>query len=90
MSQRLIDLAISVVACAAGFALSWPFSRNFEYWAESRVMWWLYFAVGYLMSVYVFVVFLGCVRTLFLHDALVKKGLYKKAAPATGENGDSP
>lgn len=82
MVQRIIDLSLSVLACALGFALSWPFCRDFGYWAESPIAWWAYFIVGYLMSVYVFYIFLGCVRTLFLHDALVKSGLYGKTGPA--------
>lgn len=80
MKQRTVDLTIAVLACLVGFALSWPFWRRFEYWAESRAMWWVYFIVGYLMSVYVFYVFTGCVRTLFLHDRLVKLGVIKKSS----------
>lgn len=85
MVQRIIDLSLSVLACALGFALSWPFWRDFEYWAESRIAWWAYFIVGYLMAVYVFYIFLGCVRTLFLHDALVKSGMYARTSPAADD-----
>ncbi len=67
--QRLIDLFLSVVASIVGFALSWPFWRDFEYWPESRIAWQVYFLLGFVLAVYVFYVFLGAVRTLFLHDA---------------------
>ncbi len=83
MSRRnVIDLVLSVLACAGGFILSWPYWRDFSYWAESPAMWWVYFAVGYLMSVYVFYAFMGCLRTLFLHDSLVKMGYYDPKKPA--------
>nr|WP_246606847.1 hypothetical protein [Lysobacter antarcticus] len=50
--------------------MSWPYFRNFEYWAESRAMWLVYFVVGFLLAVYVFYVLLRITRTLFEHDAL--------------------
>lgn len=66
--QRTIDLSLSVLACAAAFLLSWPFWRDFEYWPESPVAWWLYFVGGFVLAVYVFYVFIGSLRMLFLHD----------------------
>lgn len=75
--HRIIDLVLSVLASAVGFVLSWPFWRDMEYWAESRTMWCVYFIAGFLMSVYVFYIFLNGVHTLFLHDSLVKSGYYK-------------
>jgi hypothetical protein len=81
MTQRRVDWVLSILAAGLAFALSWPFWRDFEYWGESHVMWWVYFSVGYVMAVYVFRVFLDCVRILFLHDALVKSGFYAKAKP---------
>ena len=68
MTQRITDLTLSVLACAAAFLLSWPFWRNFEYWAESRVAWWIYFGAGFVLAVYVFYVFIGSLRILFVHD----------------------
>lgn len=70
MTQRIIDLALSVLACLTGFALSWPYWRDFEYWAESQGMWRLYFTAGFVLAVFVFYVFIGSLRTLFRHDAL--------------------
>ncbi|HET6629795.1 MAG TPA: hypothetical protein VFG91_08460 [Woeseiaceae bacterium] len=67
--QRIIDLFLSVVAAIVGIALSWPFWRDFEYWPESGIAWQVYFLLGFALAVYVFYVFLGAVRTLFLHDA---------------------
>ncbi|MBS0457800.1 MAG: hypothetical protein JSS44_10775 [Proteobacteria bacterium] len=72
MTQRAIDLTLSMVASAAGLALSWPFWRDFAYWPASHEMWKVYFAVGYLLAVYVFYAFLGALRTLFAHDAIEK------------------
>ncbi|NYT62110.1 hypothetical protein H0A66_07230 [Alcaligenaceae bacterium] len=70
MAQRIIDLSLAMLASAISLLLSWPYWRNFEYWPESRFMWWVYFAVGFVLAVYVFYIFLGSLRTLFLHDAL--------------------
>jgi hypothetical protein len=69
MTQRIIDLALSMLACVAAVLLSWPFWRDFEYWPESHVAWWTYFASGFLLAVYVFYVFIGSLRILFVHDA---------------------
>ena len=83
-----MDGTLSLLATALAFALSWPFWRDFGYWGESRAMWWAYFIVGFLMAFYVFHLFLGNMRTLFLHDALEKAGLLPKNKPAEGENKD--
>lgn len=81
MSQRTIDLSLSVLASLAGVLLSWPFFRDHRYWAESPEMWWIYLAAGFLLAIYVFYVFVICLRTLFAHDALGKQ------APTAGEEG---
>lgn len=70
MAQRLIDFTISVLASVVSFLLSWPYYRDFEYWAESRTMWLVYFVVGFVLAVYVFYVLLRITRTLFEHDGL--------------------
>lgn len=76
MAQRVVDLVLSLLASIAAFGLSWPFWREFRYWAESRPAWWAYFIVGYVLAVYVFYVFMRAIHTLFRHDALAH------AAPA--------
>ena len=68
MSQRITDLTLSVLACVAAFLLSWPFWRTFDYWAESHVAWLIYFVTGFVIAVYVFYVFIGSLRILFVHD----------------------
>lgn len=78
MTKRIVDGILSFLATALGFALSWPFWRDFSYWGESRTAWWIYFIVGFLMAFYVFYLFLGNMRTLFLHDALEKSGFFNK------------
>ncbi|MBS1568478.1 MAG: hypothetical protein JST45_03455 [Bacteroidetes bacterium] len=78
MRKKLLDGTLSLLATAAGFGLSWPYWRDFEYWGESRTAWWIYFIAGFIMAFYVFYVFLGNMRTLFLHDALEKSGYFKK------------
>lgn len=67
--QRTIDLTLSVLATVAAFLLSWPFWRDFEYWPESHVAWWIYFGLGFVLAVYVFYVFIGSLHILFLHGA---------------------
>ena len=76
MSQRITDLTFSVLASVAAFLLSWPFWRNFEYWPESHLAWWIYFVLGFVLAVYVFYVFIGSLHILFLH------GKDEAAAPA--------
>ena len=70
MRTRTIDLGLSVIGSAAALLLSWPYWRDFEYWAESRAAWQAYMIVGFLLAVYVFYVFIGALRTLFEHDAI--------------------
>ena len=72
-AQRKIRFGLAVVGSAGSFALSWPYWRDFSYWAESPAMWMLYFAVGFVLAIYVFIAFLGSLRTLFEHDALARK-----------------
>ena len=67
--QRITDLTLSVLSSVAAFLLSWPFWRDFEYWPESQIAWWIYFVVGFVLSVYVFYVFIGSLHILFLHGA---------------------
>ncbi len=70
MRKRAVDFWLSVVASVAATALSWPFWRDFNYWAVTKEMWYVYFAGGFLLSIYVFYAFLGALHTLFEHDAL--------------------
>lgn len=71
--QRITDLAISIILSIVSFLLSWPYWRDFEYWAESHTAWMIYFIVGFLLAVYVFYAFIGSTRILFLHDAETKE-----------------
>ena len=84
MTQRITDLTLSVLASVAAFLLSWPFWRSFSYWAESQVAWWIYFVLGFLLSVYVFYAFLSSLHMLFLHDAPAPEVLAKKPPQASG------
>jgi len=68
MSQRITDLTLSVLTCVAAVLLSWPFWRTYTYWPESHLAWLIYFVTGFLLAVYVFYVFIGSLRILFLHD----------------------
>ncbi|MEO5812697.1 MAG: hypothetical protein ABIU96_12580 [Rhodanobacter sp.] len=77
--QRTVDLTLSVLASAAAFLLSWPFWRDFQYWPESQVAWWIYFGIGFVLTVYVFYVFIGSLHILFLH------GADEAATPAANE-----
>jgi len=69
MSQRTADLLISILASVVSLLLSWPYWRDFEYWPESPLAWTLYFAVGFVLAVYVFQVFIGSLREMFEHEA---------------------
>lgn len=85
MAQRIIDLTLSALASLASLLLSWPYWRDFEYWPESPTMWMLYFIIGFVLATYVFYVFLGSVRTLFLHEDQARNATLPP--PAT-KNGD--
>ena len=81
-AQRIIRLSVAVLASGVSFALSWPYWRDFGYWAESRAMWLGYFIVGFILAVYVFYAFFDSLRTLFVHDALERE---KQTACGCGE-----
>ena len=87
MAQLIIDIVVTLLASVVSFFLSWPFWRNFTYWGESRLAWWIYFVVGFLMVAYVFFIFLRVLRTLFLHDALAKAGLITSKPTDTVKEG---
>lgn len=74
-TRRIIWLSVAVIASLLSFFLSWPYWRDFSYWPESRTMWALYFTVGFVLAVYVFYVFFGCLRTLFEHDEIERAEL---------------
>lgn len=85
MSQRAMDWLIAVVGSIVSFALSWPFWRDFEYWAESETMWIIYFVVGFILAVYVFYVFIAGLRTLFQHAVIEQSDAAKAAQDRAGE-----
>lgn len=65
--QRITDLALSIVACVTALFLSWPYWRDFAYWATSHTAWVIYFAGGLVLAIYVFFVFMGSLHILFQH-----------------------
>lgn len=73
MAQRLIDLVLATLASMVSVLLSWPYFRDFATWPESPTMWWIYIVSGFVLAIYVFYVFIGSLRTLFLHDEQAKK-----------------
>lgn len=76
--QRVINLTLAILASVVSLFLSWPYWRDYEYWAESETMWIVYFVVGFILAVYVFYVFLGNVRTLFEHDAIEREAMERE------------
>lgn len=82
-AQRIIRLGVASLASIASIALSWPYFRDFEYWAESRNMWLLYFTLGFLLATYVFYIFMDCLSTLFEHDALERADRAKSGPPGS-------
>lgn len=79
-------LSLAVAASLLAFFLAWPWWRDFSYWAESRLMWAIYFAVGFALAVYVFHTFFGNLRTLFEHDAIERAELADQ--PESPDSGD--
>lgn len=78
-SQWPIWLSLAVIGSLLSLFLSWPWWRDFSYWAESRLMWAIYFTVGFVLAVYVFYAFFGSMRTLFEHDAIEREALDDKS-----------
>ena len=69
-AQWPIWIFLAIIGSLLSFFLSWPWWRDFSYWAESRTMWAIYFVVGFGLAIYVFYAFFGSMRTLFEHDAI--------------------
>lgn len=65
--QRVIDLALAFFSTVAAFVFSLPFWRDNEYFAESDLAWNVYYIAGFILGLYVFYVFIGSLRMLFLH-----------------------
>jgi hypothetical protein len=80
-AQHTIRIGLAVIGSVVSFLLSWPYWRDFGYWAESRTMWLVYFAVGFCLAIYVFKVFLRSLATLFEHDALERVSVVDASAP---------
>ena len=72
-AKRIIRISLAILASGASLALSWPYWRDFDYWAESHSMWLVYLALGFVLAVYVFNVFFDSLELLFEHDALERK-----------------
>lgn len=85
MIKRPVDLVVSILASAVAFALSWPFWREFEHWADSEAAWMVYFGVGSILSIYVFYAFMNSLRTLFRHDVWAREKA--EAEAKAGEEG---
>lgn len=73
MKQQLVRFLIAIPAAVLSVALSWPYARNYEYWAESPNMWKIYFVAGFILAVLVFYFFLESLSVLFQHDDLARK-----------------
>lgn len=87
MRKRTIDLVLSIVASTVALLLSWPYWRDFQYWPESRLLWAVYFVVGFALSVYVFYAFMVAIHTLFEHDALEHAEAAQARASGNGAEG---
>ncbi len=85
MRKRTIDWVLSIIASVVSLLLSWPYFRDYEYFAESRQAWWLYFTVGFVLATYVFYTFLQVTHTLFEHDALEHAEAAKARATDTDQ-----
>ena len=93
MSTRIARLIVAILGGATSVALSWPYWRDFAYWATSHSMWFFYFVVGFVLTVYIFHVYLGSLGTLFEHAALERKEAQARKASSdkTSTNqGDTP
>jgi ABC-type Na+ efflux pump permease subunit len=62
--MRLHDLVIAIVVVAFLFLLSLPYQFGSDYWAETPVLWAIYFVVGALLAAYIFYALLQARRRL--------------------------
>lgn len=85
-TRRIIWLTVAVLATILSFFLSWPWWRDFSYWPESRTMWAIYFAVGFVLAIYVFYTFFGNLRTLFEHDAIERAEIEARTEAGAAED----
>jgi len=86
--QLIIRLTLAIIAAGVSLALSWPYWRDFEYWAESEGAWLLYFVSGFVLAVGVFYLFFESLGTLFEHDEIERKsraGLNGESRPSAEE-----
>lgn len=88
MSQRFTDITLSLLASVAAFLLSWPFWRDFADWSESPLAWRVYFALGFLLAVYVFYVFISSLHMLFLHGKEEAAGATTSSANPADSKGE--
>ncbi len=85
-AQWPIWITLAIIGSLLSLFLSWPWWRDFSYWAESKTMWAIYFSVGFVLAVYVFYIFFGAVRTLFAHDAIEREEAAEEARAQNREN----
>ncbi len=89
-ARKTIRLGLAVLGAIGSFALSWPYWRDFSYWAESPQMWWIYFGVGFCLAVYVFVIFIRSLTTLFEHDTLNRQSRVNAQASSSTDGEAKP
>ena len=68
MKASVSDWVIAFLGTLAAFLLSWPYWRDFGYWAESPGLWIVYFVLGAILGVYVFLAFIRALRLLLQHE----------------------
>ena len=88
-TQRIIRMTLAVLASGASLALSWPYWRDYGYWAASHAMWLLYFVVGFVLAVYVFSAFFDSLGTLFEHDGIERERRALSSDEASSGTGDA-
>ncbi|MDE3090646.1 MAG: hypothetical protein KGJ80_14825 [Chloroflexota bacterium] len=62
--MRVHDLVIAIVVVVFFFLLSLPYQFEYNYWAESPLLWAAYFIIGGILAVYIFYIFLQVRRRL--------------------------
>lgn len=78
----IIRFWLAVAGSVVSLFLSWPYWRDFGYWATSPALWRLYFIAGFCLAVFVFVVFLRSLATLFEHDQIARAEHQKRGTDA--------
>jgi len=85
MLTKKVTWIAGLLIVAGGALLSWPFSVNQTYWAESTELWIAQVIVGCLLGLYVAVIFIHTQATLIYSEAECCKPIEERKKPVLND-----